>query len=170
MVGRAGGAAEGKAWSRRRRGERGGTAQEHAGRRGTATAGLAQGAYGHRFESEIGGVCPTCRWPVRSRRLAGLERAIIGRLPARLLSSALPRTGPGDAVLGNLHEEFLRRAHQSLWRARWSCTRQAVEIAFRYWLLSDTSARHGTAAGAFDYREITGHGARMQQTSGTNQL
>jgi putative ABC transport system permease protein len=68
------------------------------------------------------------------------------RLATRLLSAALPRTGHADALLGDLHEEFLRRARGSVWRARRWYFRQAAAIAFRYRLLSVTSGWHRTAS------------------------
>ncbi len=54
------------------------------------------------------------------------------RLPTRLLAAALPKTPRGDAVLGDLHEEFLGRAERGVWRARVWYTHQALAIALRY--------------------------------------
>jgi hypothetical protein len=56
-------------------------------------------------------------------------------------------------VLGDLHEEFLRRARRSLWRARLWYTRQAVAIAITYRLVSMRSRPHRAEARAQDSRE-----------------
>ena len=63
------------------------------------------------------------------------------RVATRLLAAALPKTRRGDAVLGDLHEEFLGRTERGLWRARIWYTRQALAIALRY------AGRSGTREG-----------------------
>ena len=54
------------------------------------------------------------------------------RLAARLLEASLPPTQKGQAILGDLHEEFSDRALHGAWAARLWYTRTAIGIAIRY--------------------------------------
>ena len=73
------------------------------------------------------------------------------RLVARLLAAALPKTPRGDAVLGDLHEEFLGRAERGVWRARMWYTHQALGIALRY---AARSMIRGRRRGRLDARDL----------------
>lgn len=51
---------------------------------------------------------------------------------ARLLAASLPPTERGQAILGDLHEEYGPRAERGLWRARLWYARAALGVALRY--------------------------------------
>ena len=73
------------------------------------------------------------------------------RLPMRMLAAALPKTLRGDAVLGDLHEEFLGRTERGLWRAHMWYTHQALSIAL--WYTARSVTREGRR-GQFDAGEL----------------
>ncbi len=54
------------------------------------------------------------------------------RIAARVLEAFLPPTPRGQAILGDLHEEFDQRARRGAWAARLWYTRAAIGIAMRY--------------------------------------
>ena len=54
------------------------------------------------------------------------------RIAVRLLEASLPPTQKGQAILGDLYEEFGQRAQHSPWAARLWYTRTVIGVAIRY--------------------------------------
>jgi len=83
------------------------------------------------------------------------------RWATRLLEAALPRTANAEALLGDLHEEFVGRLPRGRWNARAWYTQQALGIALRYWVRSMTWEGHRGPPGARDTRGWEGFMDRL---------